>query len=225
MSRDKYYLLRIRLKLVLNLSKMNQSEFARKFNITTGYVSQLLSGRRESMGDALAQVIAQEWGLDYNWLLKGNGEPPTKITQSHSPILVDVEILDFVTIGDGYEDRGHENYHKPIETKAFPKELVGKYRKGFKIRGTSMNPTLREDDYVGVDMSDQEFIDGELYLIYRSYEGASIKRLEDHTPDGILIKSDNPLIDNKLVQHDKIEHDLRIIGRVAWIFGTRKNIL
>lgn len=85
-----------------------------------------------------------------------------------------------------------------------------------------MYPTLKDGDYVGVDRTDKGFVSGELYLIHSKYSGYIVKRLEDATPEGIMLKSDNPMHVSPIVEHEKIEHDIEIIGHIAWIFGTRK---
>lgn len=111
---------------------------------------------------------------------------------------------------------------EPLRTILLPEEVVHEWRDAFEAHGDSMEPTLSEGDIAGIDFSDKTFKSGKLFAIYCTYEGYTIKRLESQSPYGILIKSDNPSHDDYRIDHDKIEHDLQIIGRVAWVFGQRK---
>ena len=111
----------------------------------------------------------------------------------------------------------------PLKTIKLPKELVGNYRQAIEVRGDSMFPTLKAGDYVGVDVTDKDLIPGELYLIRSRYFGMIVKRLEDADP-GIMVKSDNPASGSRVVPEDRLEEEVNVIGRIAWIFGTRKPV-
>lgn len=41
---------------------------------------------------------------------------------------------------------------------------------------------------------------------------------------GIMVKSDNPASGSRVVPEDRLEEEVNVIGRIAWIFGTRKPV-
>lgn len=140
------------------------------------------------------------------------------------PRLEEVRIWEWAGAGQAYDLRENdfEMESAPLRVMQLPEEVVNAWRDAFETRGDSMTATLNDGDVAGIDFNDKTFVSGHLFAIYSAYEGYTIKRLESNSPYGIMVKSDNPTHGDYLIPHDKLEHDLRIIGRVAWIFGTRK---
>lgn len=200
--------------------KMTQAEFGKQIVKSETTVRNWETGATEPP-EGIENLLSSLFDANPRWLLTGQGDILLTKFELPTSNLVPVTIHNSAGIGPGRDDNEQEVHPRPIEIKMFPEELVNGYRNGFRVAGDSMEPTLSEDDYVGVDFDDKLFIDGKMYLIHRAYEGYSVKRLEDH-PDGILIRSDSPLVTDKLITRDKIEHDFKIIGSIAWIFGKRK---
>lgn len=248
----KYEHLHIRLKQLreeLNLTQEQFSEGVGSSSLTTIYNWE--TGITQPYNKTL-EKIESEFAVNPRWLRYGEGEiflreeqqegkgrqeeidsgriSKSKLGRARKILAdrggeeakgVEVKVHDHAGLGNAFFIQEQMPSYKPLEIKTFPAELVGGYRDAFQLRGHSMYPTLDDGDYVGVDFNDVDFVDNELYLIYRTYEGFSVKRLEDH-PDGILIKSDSPMTEDKILGRDIIEHELKIIGRIAWIFGKRK---
>lgn len=137
-----------------------------------------------------------------------------------------VKITNLIGAGPAHEiENQHDenNIEVPNKTILLPSSLVGQCQEGFQVRGDSMFPTIKDGDYVGIDKEDNQFVNGEMYVIYSPYEGYVVKRLEEvREPRGIRVRSDNPYFNDDIIEHDKIETDLKIVARVAWLFGTRK---
>lgn len=86
-----------------------------------------------------------------------------------------------------------------------------------KVKGDSMLPTLKEDDWVFVDVSQKEFtIDG-IYLI-RLTSGLAVKRIQSSVSDNIIILSDNP----KYQAINVNISDAEIVGKVIHAFKSEK---
>lgn len=167
--------------------------------------------------------IAATTGANEHWLRTGEGKP-WDVVPVHSSRhehrdenaravprfgggLVEVDILVDEDDGTGVPSSFQIR---------LPRELVNNWRTGVQIRGDSMAPTLKDGDYAGIDPDDKTIISGELYLL----RGLLVRRLEDESPLGIRVRTDNPSHGSILVDRDKIKQD--IMGRIAWIFGTRK---
>lgn len=207
-------------RLMEVLGCASQSELEQLLHIDDGYLSPKRSGDdgfHRQTWNAIYR-ICEERNLPTEYILYGKGEIPLASIMNSG--LVPVEVLSSAAIGHGLDDNMHEALPQARNIKLFPEELVNGFRHAFQVKGLSMWPTLNDEDYVGVDFDDREFEDEALFLIYRNYHGASVKRLQEMT-GGMLIKSDNPHTENELVEHSKIEHDIRIAGRIAWIFGNR----
>lgn len=54
--------------------KLNQREFAKKLETSSGYISGIESGKNMAGGEFLLR-LNREFGVDLNWLLTGIGEP------------------------------------------------------------------------------------------------------------------------------------------------------
>lgn len=172
----------------------------------------------------IGPLLNKIYRVRLEWLYTDNGnmfDSEAEEDQKYVPI----QIIEPAGAGHAF-DQGmdyDENERLDKTVIMLPEELVNSWRMGFEVRGDSMYPTLKEGDYVGLDMNDKKFINGHLYVIHSPYEGYVVKRLEEASdPDGILLRSDNPYFKDRLIKHENLEHDLQIIGRVAWIFGTRK---
>lgn len=77
--------LKDRLQLILNEQHIKQKDLASTIKVTESYVSNMLSGKRNNLSEALALLIEQVYGYSSRWILTGEGERYT--TQSNIPEL------------------------------------------------------------------------------------------------------------------------------------------
>lgn len=201
---------------------MNQQKFGELIGKKLNTISAWESGRNETHPGTM-RMVAEKTGVNYNWLRTGEGKqwdvvPVHSARHEHradtaqaiprpAGELVEVDILVDEDDGTGVPSSFQIR---------LPHELVNNWRTGVQIRGDSMAPTLKDGDYAGIDPEDKTIISGELYLL----RGLQVRRLEDETPHGIRVRADNPTHGSILVERDKIKQD--IMGRIAWVFGTRK---
>ena len=240
----------LRLKRARIALKLKQDEFGAAIGRSRNTIVEYEKGRAEIPGDII-EMIKMVYNVNPHWLRTGEGNMFVKVLQSkdttfdvqgtgsisggyapgeeppeHEPELAEVHIVNNGLGGEG----GYDVYEQvpieeqvPLKTIKLPKELVGDCRQAIEVRGDSMFPTLKDGDYVGVDTSDKALIPGELYLIRSRYFVLIVKRLEDADP-GIMVKSDNPVASSRVVPEDRLEEEVNVIGRIAWIFGTRKPV-
>lgn len=63
-----------RLKTILKESNLKQKEFAFSIGVSEGYMSQLLSGKREVLSESLALLIQELYGYSADWVMSGKGD-------------------------------------------------------------------------------------------------------------------------------------------------------
>jgi len=105
---------------------------------------------------------------------------------------------------------------EPIEEIIIPVSFYTRSIVPVKVRGRSMEKTLRNGAIVGVDRSDRQIVNGELYAVWLPYQGTVIKRLYlDHKK--IRLHSDNEEFRAQDVEVALDEVDDNFIqGRVKW---------
>lgn len=107
---------------------------------------------------------------------------------------------------------------EPIDTLIVLKEFDSKSIGVVKVIGKSMEPIIKDGSYVGIDTKNREPVQGYIYCVYLSYEGAVIKYIIKNR-EGIILKSENPMFDNIVVSKKELEDkDSFIIGRVKWVW-------
>jgi phage repressor protein C with HTH and peptisase S24 domain len=79
--------------------------------------------------------------------------------------------------------------------------------------GDSMHPTLNWGDQILIDTTDRALARQDGIYWIDLFGAAGIKRLRTVGPNRVLIKSDNPTVDDQEVDAD----DLRIEGRAIWV--------
>lgn len=89
--------------------------------------------------------------------------------------------------------------------------------KMIRARGDSMAPTLKDGDWVLVDMSFHSTDSDGLYLI-RSSTGLSIKRLQGSIPGHICVISDNPKYPPQTWESGEIQ----ILGKIIYTLSAEK---
>ncbi|MCX4348382.1 MAG: LexA family transcriptional regulator [Alphaproteobacteria bacterium] len=104
------------------------------------------------------------------------------------------------------------NDFKSISLSSTPENV-----KMLRVKGDSMSPTVRDGDWVLVDISYLSPDSDGMFLLYLS-TGLAIKRVQGTISDEIVIKSDNPKYDNfnaKLT-------DVKILGKVIYTLKAEK---
>ncbi|MGJ8518168.1 HTH-type transcriptional regulator PrtR [Carnimonas sp. LMG 33810] len=88
---------------------------------------------------------------------------------------------------------------------------------GVRVRGDSMEPTLTDNDWVIVDLDQQSYAQGGVFLIWVSGE-LRIKRLQRLAGGAALLISDNKLYDREMITFDKMQ-EFSVLGRVVLRLG------
>ncbi len=86
-----------------------------------------------------------------------------------------------------------------------------------KVRGDSMEPTLKEGDWVLVDIT-HVAPDSDGMFLLRMSTGLAVKRLQGGITQDVIVKSDNPKYDNITANIGEI----RILGKVIYTLKADK---
>ena len=84
-----------------------------------------------------------------------------------------------------------------------------------KVRGESMEPTLRPGCKILVDVNRRRRLEGHIYVLRTRDEGVVVKRLRHNADDGWLLVSDNPSWPDV-----PWPDDAEVIGEVKWTATT-----
>lgn len=209
---------------------ISQAEFAKSVTWQQARVSELVSDKRDIPVTKLYN-IAQFLGVDLGELTAYNGGRTTtipKISNSHEKqnqlsSTAKIDIIDVTACcGQGIEILGENisgqwilaaDDFRAISLSSQPENV-----KMLKVKGDSMEPTLKDGDWVLADIS-RNFPESDGMYLLRLSTGLAVKRLQGSiTPGSITIKSDNPKYDSANVQLS----DITILGRIIYTLNAEK---
>ncbi len=168
-------------------------------------------------------TICEKENIDIRTILLGkNGDKSTHfdphITNTYSP---EYRLHKEIASVDVYPSNGMETLRdllssKPIENILIPAYLINDSIITIKVKSSSMEPTIMENAYIGVDRVDRELISGKLYAVFIPREGVVVKRLYFDI-GRIILRSDNMLFPELSVPFEDIPAEDFILGRVQWV--------
>lgn len=97
------------------------------------------------------------------------------------------------------------------------KQISPKNVKIIQAKGNSMDDLIKDGDCVGIDISQNEIIDGKIYAVYFAGEGM-IKQLFKEADGSIVLHSLNPQYKDRIV-NEKNGSNFKVIGRQFWRAG------
>lgn len=86
-----------------------------------------------------------------------------------------------------------------------------------KAKGDSMSDFIHDDDYVGIDVSQTDIIDGEIYAVYFAGEGM-IKQIFKEADGSLILHSFNDKYRDKVVTEEN-GTNFKVMGRQFWRAG------
>ncbi|OTG64367.1 peptidase S24 [Acinetobacter sp. ANC 4470] len=221
--------LKDRLKESRAKAKKTQAEVAEAVKMSQPAYQALESGRNQK--SAFIPLIAQYLGVDPFWLTTGSSSDSFNESDLMEPTIVTGEIANqFVWIdvveanfscGDGVSIEFHFD---AINGKIpFPpsflkdKNVTESSMKIIKAKGDSMADFIKDGDLVGINLSQTEIIDGEIYAVYLAGEGM-IKQVFKEADGSLVLHSLNEKYRDKLVTEENGKN-FKVIGRQIWRAG------
>lgn len=166
-----------------------------------------------------ARKIASTFESYTDYIMDGVG--PKMRGRADHPELTPIQLEDYIVLpvyvtggaGDPYELIPSD----PIEEIFIPRSFYSAAIIPVKVKGRSMERTLRDGAVVGVDRADKDVVNGELYAVWLPYQGTVIKRLYLDNKR-ILLQSDNEEFRHRDVEVNIADVDDSFIqGRVKWV--------
>ena len=194
-----------RIKKALYEKHMTGFELASKAAISEGGISQIVNGKIKNLKIDTLIKISQALNVNLMWLITGE----------------DYQIPRFeVTFNPKKDGEPHYTEFKYDRITTFHKSYFekygiasSKYCKSFKVLGDSMEPLIRNGDYVVVDCDpDVKIVDGDIYA-FVDEKGLHVKRLIAPLRGGLIIRSENKSYEDEFLSKQDLKN-ICIIGHV-----------
>jgi phage repressor protein C with HTH and peptisase S24 domain len=184
--------------------------------IPYGTLQKIMQGKTDP-GLSDLRALAQTMGVGIDWLITGMG-PESGDGDDGDEEFVRVSLYDVhASAGPGAIAPAME---QPTAIKFRADWLTKRGAnlndlQAVRVRGDSMEPTLKNGDLIVIDTVRITPSDG-IYVIAHDDE-IQVKRLQRLSPTRLVVASDNPLAGNTEIDlRDATQHP-RIIGRVIWL--------
>lgn len=196
---------------------------ANYFGVTTEY---LLTGKEPNVVNNFnMQEFINKHGLS------GKGDVSFDVGDVHKPTVVEQEFDDgFIWIdvveanfscGVGESIEFHFdviNGKFPFTPSFFQRKFIDpKHMRIIKAKGDSMSDFIHDEDLVGIDISQTEIIDGEIYAVYFEGEGM-IKQIFKEEGGRLTLHSLNPKYRDREVTEQN-GTNFKVMGRQFWRAG------
>lgn len=208
-----------RLKHEMKKRGVTSSELARRAEVKTSFIYDIISGKSANPSTIKLARVADSLGVSLAYLAGHAREDVVPLSGGNDaddsyvcvPRLA-VDMPQGGSVVSGRQD-GEPFYFRRTwiieQLRANPADM-----RVASVRGDSMEPTLFHNDTVLVDVAKKNPSPPGVFMIFDG-SGLVAKRLEylaDHKPPSVHVISDNPQYSN----YERTIEDMRIIGRVVW---------
>lgn len=221
--------LKDRLKESRARAKKTQAEVAEAVKISQPAYQALESGKNQK--SAFLPLIAQVLGVDPYWLTTGKTSDSFDRRDVLDPVVVSEEDGNqfvWISVVEANFSCGSgesiEFHFDAINGKIpFPpsflrdKKVTEDTMKIIKAKGDSMADFIKDGDLVGINLSQTEIIDGEIYAVYLAGEGM-IKQIFKEADGSLILHSLNEKYRDKLVTKENGKN-FKVMGRQIWRAG------
>lgn len=197
-----------RLKNIRESKGISRRELAKKMGKDSisfeQYLYKLESGKISSPGIELIEAISKALGISSNYLIEEE--------KNDLETLCAIRVLD-VCVGAGNPAYSEEYIY--VDSMVFTQHV-----NAIKVKGDSMEPLIKEGEYLIVDTEIKDIVNGKVYVIADKDGGLLIRRVYK-LENGLL----RLLPENKLYKKQDVNiSDIRIIGRAIRVVSPSKKI-
>lgn len=166
--------------------------------------------------------IAEATGVSIQWLATGEGEQESDgKAQDESALDSEFALVPGYNVQVAAGSGVFPEDEQPSRKLAFRRKWL-KYR-GLNdtdlvlvfAKGDSMEPTISDNNTLLIDTSNQQLMDGNIYVI-RVNSHLVVKRVQTLLNRDIMLLSDNKEYHPETLKPDQLQ-DLQVIGKVVWI--------
>lgn len=188
-----------------------QQSLADKLEVDRSKIADIESGRTKNVPVEIATKFEEISHINGWWLLTGKGKmtyDDTKLKDSYYFDVLNVK----ASAGSGITTYDVEIIDKfLIDKKVFKTPQNEETTKFLKVEGDSMEPTIKDGDYIAIDENCIDNIDGIYACIIG--DGVRVKRLQFNLDGTIKIISDNQKYDPQIYDPKNSQIYFKIIGR------------
>lgn len=203
-----------RIKTLRIKRKMTQKELAQKLNLNKMTISQWEIGNSKPKADSVISM-SKLFNVDIDWLNKGGQGVVAEYSDRNENVLT---IPYFINIDSIQSDGSKILLNNVDDYLAMPKEVLQTLATNLvciRINGDSMEPILKHNSLVFIDLDYNRCDDGSVYII--SHDGMLRVKFLEKTPCGYLLKSFNH--EYKTIEIRTNEVEFHIIGKVILKIG------
>lgn len=198
-----------RLKILMDLLKINIREFSNKTGIPYRTIQSYLLGERQPNYENL-QKIATHLCVNLNWLLTGEGEPFIK-PELPAGAMPTRKIPVLGKVPAGFPNFVAEQIVEYIYLPEIPENAVAIIAKG-----DSMSPVIKDGDYVIFLPMPIDIFSGDVVIVNNEWGETMIKRYREKDGE-VILTSDNPEYPSL-----KPNEHYKIIGKVISVWRKIK---
>lgn len=171
--------------------KLTPAELARRIGVQPAAIYQLESGESKSLKGETLIALADVLGVNANWLQTGKGDWH-RVSEDHA--IVRFHRKARAKAGAGYINEEPAEYGSVggiafLRDSLVSRGLEADACESLRVHGKSMLPTLRPDDTILFNSSEQRIVSGKLYVLDIA-EGTIVKRLFVEQDGRIRVSSD-----------------------------------
>ncbi len=211
-----------RLKFALGRSGRTRKDLAQYVGVTSGAISQWMRGGITTMSSQNAQKVSEFLGVSNAWLITGRGDVERSNivpAEEQANDFIPIQAYNKIEFGAGERDEPTPDEIEDTHTVSYRASFFRsmgvnpKNCRRYRVDGDSMEPLLRDGDYILCDCSPTTVIvDNAVYAFVYGNQ-LKVKHLIK-TRQGLIIRSENPLYPEELVPPEEAAEQIHIIGRV-----------
>ncbi len=191
--------------------------------------------RRDSIPADWYMKLYEKFGINPNWLKKGEGPQRLRTDQNYEPVdlpkgglLMEEKNLYGDPLAKGivtpvysmFCRQDSKNVHLDmVGHLSLPQPYAGSEITVLRVDTEACVPTARKGAFIGINTTQTSPMSGELFAVVMPHEGIVLKRLYlDIEKEGFILRSDAPEHPENFLS--AAECRKRLLGRVAWVFQT-----
>lgn len=205
--------LRLFLREKLESGEVSQNYLAKQLGITQATISRFSKGTTGIDAEAAFKIMKFfDIQIQPRTIIKRLGPfSPTEEVKGEN--LPKINVVAIAGAGGGVDN----SYNlEPLNTIAVLEQYARPNLFACKVKGKSMEPTIKEGGYIGVLPLDGPLLEGAVYLVWDPNFGERVKRIFLGEPGTIVLRSDNKEYRDETINIEGYERV--VIGKVEWVW-------